>query len=118
MGTDKKTDNSLFIELMKNPVCKDQFLTYFAEHLATTWSTENVLRLIDEREALLAPEIDQHLARWNISRSVYDSEMKTIRNWVKKRPGRLLYFFSNLLSESEMQHYFGSILEDVEMLSK
>ncbi|MBE5792190.1 MAG: hypothetical protein E7322_08575 [Clostridiales bacterium] len=118
MGTDKKTDNSLFIALMKNPVCKDQFLTYFAEHLATTWSTENVSRLIHERAALLEPEIDQHLARWNISRSVYDSEMRTMLRWVEKRPGRLLYFFSNLLSESEMQHYFGNILEDVEMLSE
>ena len=117
MGTDKRTDNSLFIELMKNPVCKDQFLTYFAEHLATTWSTENVTRLIEERAALLEPEIDQHLARWNISRSTYDSEIKTMLRWVQKRPGRLLYFFSNLLSESEMQHYFGDILETVTPIS-
>lgn len=114
MGTDKKTDNSLFIALMKNPVCKDQFLTYFAEHLATTWSTENVTRLINERAELLAPEIDQQLARWNISRSVYDNEMEFILKYVKKRPGRLLFFFSNLLSESEMQHYFGEILETVD----
>ncbi|MBR3929006.1 MAG: lamin tail domain-containing protein [Clostridia bacterium] len=118
MGSGNKTDNSLFIALMKNPVCKDQFLTYFAEHLRTNWTSENVLRLIDERYELLAPELDQHLERWNVSRSTFDSEMREFKRYAQNRPGRLLYFFSQVLSESEMQHYFGDILESVEMLSK
>ncbi len=117
MGTGNKTDNSLFIALMKNPVCKDQFLTYFAEHLRTNWSSESILKMVEERYNLLAPELDQHLERWSISRSTFDSEMRQFKRYAQNRPGRLLYFFSLVLSESEMQHYFGDILETVTPIS-
>ena len=116
VGTGNKTDNSLFIALMKNPTCKDQFLTYFAEKLRTTWSSDNVLRLINERAALLEPEIDQHLARWNITRSKYDSELDRFIDYAKERPGRLLYFYSNVLSRSEMEHYFGDLLDEIKLI--
>ena len=116
VGTDNKTDNSLFIALMKNEKCKDQFLTYFAEKLRTSWSTASVLNMISERYALLEPEIERHLDRWNVQRSEYDQSVKQFSNYAKQRPGRLLYFFANVLSRSEMEHYFGDLLETVTLL--
>lgn len=116
VGTDNKTDNSLFIALMKNAKCKDQFLTYFADKLRTTWSSASVLNMISERYELLEPEIDRHLERWNVSRSEYDQAVKSFANYAKQRPGRLLYFYANVLSRSEMEHYFGDLLETVTLL--
>ena len=118
VGSGNKTDNSLFVALMENAECRDYFLRYFAEHLRTNWSTEAVLAAIETRYNELAPEIDQTLERWGISRSKYDSEMNSFVNYAKKRPGRLLYFFSRSLSKAEMNQYFGDILETVPMLDK
>ena len=118
VGSGNKTDNSLFIALMKNPECKDYFLRYFAEHLRTNWSSEAVIAVIKERYDLLEPEIDQTLERWGISRSKYESEINSFVNYAKKRPGRLLYFFSKELTKAEMNTYFGDILETVPMLDK
>ena len=116
VGTSNKTDNSLFIALMKNPVCKDQFLTYFADKLENEWSSESVLGKIERRLQELEPELDQHLSRWNISRSEFDAEVRKLKNYAAQRPGRLLYFYSNVLSKAEMEKYFGTLLETVTML--
>ncbi len=117
VGTSNKTDNSLYIALMKNPVCKDQFLTYFAEKLATDWSAESVLGKIETRLQELEPELEQHLARWDIPRSEFDAEVKKLKTYASRRPGRLLYFYSNVLSRADMEKYFGDLLGKVTLLN-
>ena len=116
MGEGNKTDNSLFIALMKNPECKDMFLKLFAEKLRGPWSSEAVLARIDERYNELEPEIDQHLEKWGPSRKTYESEINTLKSYARKRPGHLLYYFSQSLSRSDMEYYFGDLLETVTML--
>lgn len=116
VGDGNKYDNSLFIALMKNNYCRDYFLKLFSEKLATTWSSANVLQLMSERYEALAPEIDQHLAKFNVSRSKYDGGIKKLTNYAKTRPGRLLYFWSNVLSKSEFEYYFGELARTVDLI--
>ena len=116
VGEGNKTDNSLFIALMKNSKCRDYFLTLFAEKLRTNWSSEAVLAAMKERYDLLEPEIDAHLERWGIKRSKYDSEIKTLRKYAETRPGRLMYFFANVLSRAEMEYYFGDLIDTITMI--
>jgi len=116
VGSGNKTDNSLFIALMKNPVCKDQFLTYFADKLAGDWSSESVVNLMYERYQELEPEINQHLERWNVKRSKYDSEIASMRRYAETRPGRLLYFFRNSLGEKDFEKYFGTLAQSIKLI--
>ncbi len=118
VGTDNKTDNNLFVELMKNPIARDRFLRMFAEKLATIWSTESVVQKAEERLALLTPELEQHLERWNITQDKYKREYNSFVSYAKNRPGRLLYCFAQVLSKQDMQTYFGEILKTVPMLDE
>ena len=92
------------------------FLKLFAEKLRGPWSSEAVLARIDERCNELEPEIDQHLEKWGPSRKTYESEINTLKSYARKRPGHLLYYFSQSLSRSDMEYYFGDLLETVTML--
>ena len=118
MGTNLYTDNSLFIACMKNPRFKDEFLTYMGEQMATTFSTENVMRLIDARSEILAPILPEQLERWGQSQKSYDNAMKKLTNYAKDRPLKLLKYFSTCqylnLSTDDMYHYFGNALEVIQ----
>ena len=57
-----------------------------------------------------------HLERWGLDRSKYETEVKTFIKYAETRPGRILYFYSNLLTRSEMETYFGDLLGKVTLL--
>ena len=116
VGDGNKYDNSLFIALMKNNYCRDYFLTVFSRKLATTWSSANVLQVMSDRYEELAPEIDMHLDKFGVARSKYDSAVKKMTSYAKTRPGRLLYFWSNVLTKSEFEYYFGEIAKTVDLI--
>ena len=56
------------------------------------------------------------LEKWGPSRKTYESEINTLKSYARKRPGHLLYYFSQSLSRSDMEYYFGDLLETVTML--
>lgn len=116
VGEGNKCDNSLFIALMENSYCRDYFLSLFAEKLASDWSSEHVLQLIDERYELLEPELGQTFDKWGMSESEYNNGLKKFRNYAKTRPGRLLYFFSNALSKPEFEKYFGELARSIDLI--
>lgn len=122
MGTNLYTDNSLFIACMKNPRFRDEFLTYMGEQMATTFTAENLLNLFQERYAILEPLMPAQLTRWGQTMEQYQKEMKTLIDYAKERPLKMLQYFSGYgiennniyLSEEEMKHYFGKALEIVQ----
>lgn len=116
VGDGNKCDNSLFIALMKNPYCRDYFLSLFAEKLRTTWSSDSVIAMMKERYNELDPEMDMHLERWGLTRSTYEKQIKTLVTYAQKRPGRLLYFFKNAMSKSDFEYYFGDIAAKVDLI--
>ena len=121
MGTNLYTDNSLFIACMKNPRFRDEFLTYMGEQMATTFTAENMIKLFQERFAILEPLLPDQLERWNQTTEQYQRELKTLINYANERPLKMLQYFSGydnddrnrIVSEEEMNHYFGKAMEIV-----
>ncbi len=118
MGTNKYTDNSLFIACMQNPRFRDEFLTYMGEQMATTFTTEHVLSMIQERYEILQPLLPDQLERWGQTMSSYESQLKELTDYARTRPLRLLQFFSGYgvddsnitMTQEELNHYFGDAL--------
>ena len=112
MGNAKRTDNTLFIGCMKNPTFREQFLTYFAEQMATNFTTKNLLSKIEERYEILEPMLPQYLSQWNIDESFFQDELQKFINYAKTRPKKLLGYFQGAFnfSDEEMMHYFGDAI--------
>jgi len=115
MGTNRYTDNTMFIACMKNPRFRDEFLTYMGEQMATTFSTEHVLELIQERYQVLRPLLPEQLERWDNTVTNYNNCMTAFITYAEERPRKLLYYFSTCeylgLTEADMYHYFGEARE-------
>ena len=113
MGNEKRTNNDLFIACMKNDRFRDMFLTYMGEQMATTFSSEHVLALFEERYHELEPLLPMQLEMWNESQSTYQSELSFLKNYAAQRPGLLLGYFqeSMHLSDEQMEHYFGEAMD-------
>lgn len=111
-GSGKKTDNTLFVELMKNPAIQDKFLRRFNELFVQVFNSDEVLRRLDAYYAELEPEIDRHLERWEQSRSSFDSAVSELRDLIEKRPSYVMTYIQETFafSDEQMQDYFGESL--------
>ena len=109
MGTNKYTDNALFIALMDNNTFRDRFLTYMGGMMATEWTTEKVIEKFHTRYDELMTEMPRHGERWGMSRSTFESQVAELVDYARTRPARLLEFFQDSmdLSDDQMRHYFG-----------
>ena len=112
MGNEKRTNNDLFIACMKNSTFRDRFLTYFGEKLATTYSTENMHALFQQRYQELLPELPRQFEKWGETQSTYNKELKFIMDYASSRPAKLLDWTRKALSlsNSQMQKYFGDAM--------
>ena len=117
MGVKQATDNTLFVACMHNDRFRDQFLTWFGQQLATTFSTAHLLELVEEWRAMLDPLMDEQLARWGQTRADWDAEMAEFIEYARTRPAKLMGYFMGQgttsdvyfsLTEAEMEHYFGA----------
>jgi len=111
-GSEYKTDNRLFVGLMNNDTIRDKFLHRFNELMLKSWTADKVLATIDGYYQELLPEIDQHLARWGIQRSKFESEMEVIIEYAEERPAKMLYYVMTTyeFSEKAMNSYFADSL--------
>ena len=110
MGNQNRTNNDLFIGCMKNDRFRDEFLTYFGEQLATTFSSQNVVSLIKQRYNELLPELPMQFNKWGMTMDEYNKEVKIIVDYAESRPSLILQRAQETLSFSndEMQKYFGA----------
>lgn len=115
MGANKRTDNTLFIACMKNPRFREEFLTYFGEQMATTFTTAHVMELIQTRHQELLPEMERQAERWGPDAQTYSVEMAKLVDYAKTRPTKLLGYFKNALnfSNDDMQRYFGDAIQAI-----
>ena len=115
MGTNKYTDTTLFIGCMKNPIFRDQFLTYMGEQLATTLSSENVVGLFKERYDELMPLLPAYLEKIGKSMSKYNSEIGTLVGYAQSRPAKLIGYFQQTFnfSDDQLQKYFGAAIAKI-----
>jgi len=108
-GSEFKTDNRLFVGLMGNDSIRDKFLHRFNELMLKSWTADKVLATIDRYYQILLPEIDQHLARWDLTRASFDREMKIFIEYAEERPLKMLYYIMQTyeMNEATMMSYFG-----------
>ncbi|NLF26515.1 MAG: hypothetical protein GX592_01350 [Clostridiales bacterium] len=112
MGAGRRTDNALFIALMKNAAFRDRFLTFIGGMMATDWTTEKILRTIEERYNELLPELPAQLRRWGQSEANFRSELGEFVDYAKARPKKLIGYFRETLSlsDADMERYFGDAI--------
>ena len=55
---------SMMQALLKEPRGRERFVHRYTTHMQTTLSRARLLRVIDDKQARLAPEMARHIARW------------------------------------------------------
>jgi len=97
---------------MKNSKFKETYLERLSYNLKNTWSTDNVLKKIDEIiDEISKDEIKRNMERWNKSYSEWEKNVEFVRDYARKRneymiSGAKSYFN---LSNSEVKKYFGDV---------
>ena len=113
-GSRMSTDNSLFVACMKNDTFRDRFLTHLGRQMATTLSSENVLREIDALYNTMKPVLPDQFKAWSQSEADYRESLQELIDIVRERPGCMLQYLKaaeNLhLTRSEMERYFGDVM--------
>lgn len=115
MGNGLRTDNTLFVALMRNATFRDRFLTRFGEMMGNEFTTANVKAKINEMIGILLPEMPAHCERWDFSVSTWKSELATLVSYAESRPQKLLGYTKKALdlSDEEMEHYFGAAIQAI-----
>ena len=75
-------------QLLKNETFKLSFRQRFEELLGTTFSSENIIRHIQDMERKYNPEIDEHCLRWNApaNRNDWQEVVKGLYSFAALRP--------------------------------
>ena len=115
MGTGMRTDTTLFLGLMKNDRFRDEFLTYFGEQLATTFSTRSIMRKIEARYDLIDGLLPQYLEKLDMSTEKYNQQLKKFVEYAQTRPTKILEYFDGVFnfSDADMEKYFGAAIEEI-----
>lgn len=100
----------LLRNLMKSNEFKKTYLERLSYNLKNTWSEKNVTKKIDDViDEITLDEIKRNLDRWNMSYSKWESSVKFLKDYAKKRGSYMekhaKTFFN--LSSSDMKKYFG-----------
>ncbi len=89
----------LFQALLSNQNFKERFVARFQRLLDTTFRPEHLQEILDRLSARIAPEIERHLERWQISNlptyESWESEIETISDFIHKRPNYMRHFIQN-----------------------
>jgi hypothetical protein len=90
----------LFTALLKNSSFREDFGNRFLFHLDNTFETQHVIRRIDSMQSVLAPEMAEHIKRWQKPSSMraWEENIEVFRKFAEKRPevqrAQLKEFFS------------------------
>jgi hypothetical protein len=102
----------LLRNLMKNSKFKETYLERLSYNLKNTWSTDNVLKKIDEIiDEISKDEIKRNMERWNKSYSEWEKNVEFVRDYARKRNEYMISGAKSYLnlSNSEVKKYFGDV---------
>ena len=111
-GLRDATDNTLFRSLMENEDVKEYFLRLLGQRLATVWSSEVLTQKIDERKALLDPEMPATYEKWSSTVARWEEKVADLRNYALSRPAKLIGYIAEYedMTDAEIEDYFGEAL--------
>ena len=114
-GSGKKTDNTLFVQLMKNTQMQEKFLSLMGELMYTSWRSDLVLAKIDAWYDALLPEMPAQFERWGSSLKRWNSRVKEFRGYAQTRPKKMLTYIKKELNwtNDQMRVYFGDIMDEL-----
>lgn len=114
-GSGKKTDNTLFIQLMRNPDIKKKFLTRFGQLMSLSWSTNIVNAKIDAYAAMIEPEMALQSQKWGGSVKAWRNAVNKMKAYSKERPKKMLGYIKKELgwNNNQMREYFGDIMTEL-----
>lgn len=95
----------LLRSLLKNEDFKQKFILRFCDHMNTTFSTERVRHDIDSLEALLKPEMDKQIKKWDLSESKWKTHIKRMKNFAEERPRHMRMHLSDKFNLQEMAEF-------------
>ncbi len=103
-------DNSLLRNLLKNKTFKKRFLERASYNYKNLWNKNVVMKRYNELINLIKPEISRNQKRWNNTMKDWESECKTLKNYINNRD---TYFVNHIksyfgLSSKEVKEYFGT----------
>ena len=79
----------LFKTLIQNKYFDELLITRFADHLNTSFEPQRVIGVIDEMQAVIAPEMPEHIRRWRTmddSVVVWEENVEVMRTFARHRP--------------------------------
>ena len=78
----------LLRSMLENEEFRETFVTRFAHYMNTNFDSDVVIRTIDEMSAVIAPNMEEHIARWNAPASYakWEEELEILRHFARKRP--------------------------------
>ena len=79
----------IFRSLMDNTEFREQFINRFADHLNTSFEPQRVIGVIDEMQAVIAPDMPEHIRRWRTmddSVAVWEENVEVMRTFARHRP--------------------------------
>ncbi len=85
----------LFRSLLENPEFRADFVTRFADQINTSFEPQRVSNEIDQMQAVIAPEIEEHIRRWRGTEG-------TLEEW--QESVEVMHGFAALRPENVQQH--------------
>ena len=82
----------LLSSLLQNESFKIQFINRFADHLNTSFQEKRVIDRIDQMQAVLDPEMAEHIRRWRVmgdSIEIWNQNVDVLREFARNRPDTL-----------------------------
>jgi hypothetical protein len=87
--------NKLFSLLLKNEEFKNQFINTMSDLLNSVFRTEWVVQKIEDTQSVLAPEMLEHLKRWNLMKTSIEKWNSNIQDMIE---------FANNRPSFQIQH--------------
>jgi len=86
--TQDKEEMTLFREIIKNESLQQRFIEIMLSLLKDEFSTQNVTQKIDETAAMIRPEMEQSIRRWENIESMekWEENLKVLYDFAEKRP--------------------------------
>ena len=83
-----ESQTRLFRKMLENTTYKNYFITRFADLLNTTFRPARIEGLVNEYEAEIDPEIEEHIERWRhpVSKAEWETNVAEMRTFAQQRP--------------------------------
>ncbi|MBQ4085815.1 MAG: lamin tail domain-containing protein [Clostridia bacterium] len=143
MGNSMRTNNTLYVELMKNDTFRAMFLKRLGELMATDFTTQAIVDKVNARINELMPEMANHMPGWQnivngwlannvdtlpasvLSKYTFDmdkwkSELSRFIDYAEERPTKMIQYmqdsskdYSMAVTKEELNLYFADAIQAI-----